>query len=84
MKSNRAAQVMAVFNNLAIGLFSYLGRKNAAEALRYFAARIKQALSFVLCCLADFVTALRLLFQINIIKQLSEETVCTVDSLIAR
>ena len=50
MKSRMAAQVLAVLNNLAIGLIRHLGWNNAAEARRFFAARIGEALSHILCC----------------------------------
>lgn len=50
MKSRTAAQVLAVLNNLAIGLIRHLGWNNAAEARRFFAANIEEALSFIFCC----------------------------------
>jgi predicted transposase YbfD/YdcC len=50
MKSRMAAQVLAVLNNLAIGVIRHLGWNNAAEARRFFAARIGEALSHILCC----------------------------------
>lgn len=50
MKSRTGAQVLAVLNNLAIGLIRHLGWDNAAEARRFFAARIDKALSLILCC----------------------------------
>jgi predicted transposase YbfD/YdcC len=50
MQSRMAAQVLAVLNNLAIGVIRHLGWNNAAEARRFFAARIGEALSHILCC----------------------------------
>jgi len=50
MKSRMAAQVLAVLNTLAIGVIRHLGWNNAAEARRFFAARIGEALSHILCC----------------------------------
>ena len=50
MQSRTAAQVLAVLNNLTIGVIRHLGWHNAAEARRFFAARIGEALSHILCC----------------------------------
>ena len=50
MQSRTAAQVLAVLNNLTIGVIRHLGWDNAAEARRFFAARIGEALSHILCC----------------------------------
>jgi len=50
MQSRMAAQVLAVLNHLAIGVIRHLGWNNAAEARRFFAARIGEALSPILCC----------------------------------
>jgi len=50
MQSRTAAQVLAVLNNLTIGVIRHLGWNNAAEARRFFAARIGEALSHILCC----------------------------------
>jgi len=50
MPSRTAAQVLAVLNHLTIGVMRHLGWTNAAEARRFFAARIGEALSHILCC----------------------------------
>jgi predicted transposase YbfD/YdcC len=49
-QSRTAAQVLAVLNHLTIGVIRHLGWHNAAEARRFFAARIGEALSPILCC----------------------------------
>ncbi len=50
MKSGTAAQVLAILNNLALGLIRRAGFDNAAEARRWFEARPKAALDLVLRC----------------------------------
>lgn len=50
MKSGTAAQVLAILNNLALGLIRRSGFDNAAEARRWFEARPKAALDLVLRC----------------------------------
>ena len=51
MKSGTAAaQVLAILNNLALGLIRRAGFNNAGEARRWFEARPQAALNFVLCC----------------------------------
>jgi len=50
MKSGTAAQVLAILNNLALGLIRRSGFNNAAEARRCFEARPKAALDLVLRC----------------------------------
>jgi len=50
MKSGTAAQVLAVLNNLALGLIRLSGFDNAAEARRWFEARPQAALDLVLRC----------------------------------
>lgn len=47
MKSGRAAQCMAVFNNLLIGLLRWLGWENCAQARRHYAAHWKEALQLI-------------------------------------
>ena len=50
MKSGTAAQVLAILNNLVLGLIRLSGFKNAAEARRWFEARPEAALDLVLRC----------------------------------
>ncbi len=50
MKSGTAAQVLAILNNLALGLIRRAGFDNAAEARRWFEARPEAALALVLLC----------------------------------
>ncbi|MBA3441027.1 MAG: ISAs1 family transposase [Pyrinomonadaceae bacterium] len=50
MKNGTAAQVLAILNNLALGLIRRAGFDNAAEARRWFEARPKAALDLVLRC----------------------------------
>lgn len=47
MKSHRAAEALAVCNNLAIGLIRHAGWDNAAEARRYYDAYPAQALQLI-------------------------------------
>jgi predicted transposase YbfD/YdcC len=49
LQSARAAQVLAVFNNLALGLLRHAGWDNIAKARRYFAAHRAEALRLILC-----------------------------------
>jgi hypothetical protein len=49
-QARTAAQGLAVLNNLTIGVIRHLGWNNAAEARRFFAARIGEALAHILCC----------------------------------
>jgi predicted transposase YbfD/YdcC len=49
LKSTRAAQALAVFNNLALGLLRHAGWNNIAKARRYFAAHRAEALQLILC-----------------------------------
>ncbi len=49
LKSPRAAQVLAVFNNLAVGLLRHAGWDNIAKARRHFAAHRAEALRLILC-----------------------------------
>lgn len=49
LKSTRAAQALAVFNNLALGLLRHAGWDNIAKARRYFAAHRAEALRLILC-----------------------------------
>jgi predicted transposase YbfD/YdcC len=48
MKSHTAAQALAVFNNLAIGLIRHAGWENAAAARRFYGAHLETALSLIL------------------------------------
>ena len=48
MKSHRAAEALAVCNNLALGLIRHAGWDNVAEARRFYAANIEQALQLIL------------------------------------
>ena len=48
MKSHTAAEALAVCNNLALGLIRHAGWKNVAEARRFYAANIRQALLLIL------------------------------------
>ncbi len=50
MKSGPAAQVLAILNNLALGLIRRAGFDNAAAARRWFEARPEAALDLVLRC----------------------------------
>ncbi len=47
MKSPRAAQCMAVFNNLVIGLLRWLGWENCAQARRHYDAHGEEALQLI-------------------------------------
>lgn len=47
MKSPRAAQCLAVFNNLVIGLLRWLGWENCAQARRYYDAHREEALQLI-------------------------------------
>jgi predicted transposase YbfD/YdcC len=47
MKSHHAAQCMAVFNNLLIGLLRWLGWENCAQARRHYNAHWKEALQLI-------------------------------------
>ncbi len=47
MKSHRAAEALAVCNNLALGLIRHAGWDNVAEARRYYAAYPAQALRLI-------------------------------------
>ena len=47
MKSHRAAQVLAVFNNLALGLLRTAGWQNLAAARRYYQAHLAEALALI-------------------------------------
>lgn len=46
-KSARAAECLAIFNNLAIGLLRWLGWDNLARARRHFAAHLMEALQVI-------------------------------------
>lgn len=48
MKSHRAAEALAVFNNLALGVIRRAGWDNVAEARRYYDAYPAQALRLIL------------------------------------
>lgn len=48
MKSHQAAEALAVFNNLALGLIRHAGWNNVAEARRFYSANIEQALQLIL------------------------------------
>lgn len=48
MKSHTAAEALAVFNNLALGMIRQAGWENVAEARRFYAAHIEQALRLIL------------------------------------
>jgi len=48
MKSHKAAEALAVFNNLALGLIRHAGWNNVAEARRFYAANPEQALRLIL------------------------------------
>ena len=48
MKSHPAAEALAVFNNLALGMIRQAGWENVAEARRFYAAHIEQALQLIL------------------------------------
>jgi predicted transposase YbfD/YdcC len=54
LKQGQAPRAMAVINNLIVGLVARLGRKNLAEARRYFDAHPQEAQRVVLLRLADF------------------------------
>jgi predicted transposase YbfD/YdcC len=47
MKSPRAAQCLAVFNNLVIGLLRWLGWENCAQARRHYDAHWEEALQLI-------------------------------------
>jgi predicted transposase YbfD/YdcC len=47
MKSHRAAEALAVCNNLALGLIRHAGWNNVAEARRFYAAHVEQALLLI-------------------------------------
>lgn len=47
MKSARAAQCLAVFNNLVIGLLRWLGWENCAQARRHYDAHWEEALQLI-------------------------------------
>jgi len=48
MKSHAAAEALAVFNNLALGIIRHAGWENVAEARRFYSAHIEQALRLIL------------------------------------
>lgn len=48
VRQGHAAHVMAVINNVVLGLFARLGYTNAAEARRHFAAHFDEATNLVL------------------------------------
>lgn len=48
MKSHTAAQVLAILNNLVLGLIRRAGWTNVAEGRRYFDARPRQAMQLIL------------------------------------
>lgn len=48
MKSHPAAEALAVFNNLALGMIRQAGWENVAEARRFYGAHIEQALRLIL------------------------------------
>ncbi len=48
MKSHRAAEALAVFNNLALGMIRHTGWENVAEARRFYDAYPAQALQLIL------------------------------------
>lgn len=48
MKSHPAAEALAVFNNLALGMIRHSGWENVAEARRFYSAHIEQALWLIL------------------------------------
>ncbi len=48
MKSHAAAEALAVFNNLALGMIRHAGWENVAEARRFYSAHIEQALRLIL------------------------------------
>jgi predicted transposase YbfD/YdcC len=48
MKSHRAAEALAVFNNLALGLMRHAGWENIAAARRHYEARLDEALGLIL------------------------------------
>ena len=46
--TNNGGRVQAIFNNLTIGVLRKLGWENLAQARRYFAARIEEALKLIM------------------------------------
>lgn len=49
IRQGHGAHVMAVINNVVLGLFARLGYSNAAEARRHFAAHFDEAIKLILC-----------------------------------